>query len=240
MKAMILAAGLGTRLRPITNTIPKALVEINGIPILQHVIMRLKKQGFDYIVINIHHFADKIKDFLSSHNFGLEIQISEEYDELLDTGGGIIKAKNLLFKNDTSPFLVHNVDILSNADLAWVVRENRGGATLLVSNRKSSRKLIFNSDMRLRGWHDLKNNLYRPEGLQPDPSDIELAFSGIYSMSKEGVEEMEILLGKGKFSVIEYFLNHSRRQEIFGISCPHLSIIDIGKPSSLSQAPAFL
>lgn len=153
MKAMIFAAGLGTRLKPLTDHMPKALVPVAGRPMLEHVILKLKKAGFTELVINIHHFGEQIIDFLKANqNFGLTIHISDERDKLLDTGGGIKKAAT--FFTGTEPFLVHNVDILSNADLKEVYdfhRKSQNQATLLVSPRKTSRYLLFDTDNRLPG-----------------------------------------------------------------------------------------
>ena len=166
MKAMILAAGLGTRLKPITDKIPKALVEVGGVPMLERVILTLKRQGFSYIVVNVHHFADQIIDFLRVGDFGVEVVVSDESGSLLDTGGGIVKAAPLLFGPDSSPVLIHNVDIISNADLQALMREASDTPTLLVSRRDSSRKLIFDKEMRLIGWHDLKTDTFRPSYIQ--------------------------------------------------------------------------
>ena len=238
MKAMILAAGLGTRLKPLTDKIPKALVEVDGVPMLERVILRLKNEGFDKIVINIHHFADQIKEFLAAKDFMIHIQISDETGELLDTGGGIVKAFDLLFKDDTSPVLFHNVDILSDADLKGLMVSNmkrEGGSTLLVNNRESSRKLIFNSEMKLEVWHDLKGNSYRWIE-EPHEEGSELAFSGIYIMSKKSVEEMKGLKGIGKFSVMEYFLSPKRKERVEGYNQNGLRVIDIGKPTTLLRA----
>ena len=145
MKAMIFAAGLGTRLKPLTDRMPKALVPVNGIPMLQHVILKLKQAGCTEIVINIHHFGEQIIDFLQAHqNFGITVHISDEREELLDTGGGIKKA--IPFFSGNEPFLVHNVDILSDTDLKALYdyhRQSINDATLLVSQRETSRYLLF-------------------------------------------------------------------------------------------------
>ena len=238
MKAMILAAGLGTRLKPITDKIPKALVEVNGVPMLERVILNLKSRGFNRIVVNVHHFADQIKDFLYSRDYVIDIKISDETDKLLDTGGGIIRAYNLLFNDDASPVLIHNVDILSNADFQKLMNTNKGKGnadTLLVSDRESSRKLIFDREMKLLGWHNLKDNAYRWVGPQEN-REKELAFSGIYVMTREGVDEMRRIMGEGKYSVMDYFLNPEREIPIFGYEQKGLQLIDIGKPATLSQA----
>ena len=240
MKAMILAAGLGTRLKPITDRIPKALVEVEGVPMLERVILALKRQGFDYIVVNVHHFADQIIDFVQSHDYGVDIEISDERRNLLDTGGGIVKAAPLLFKHDDEPVLVHNVDILSDARLNDLMKEAHNCTSLLVSDRLSSRKLIFNRRHELTGWHDLKNECYRPQGFRPEPGNCELAFSGIYVISKTAVEEMKSLMGEGKYSVMDYFLHPKRGEIIKAVQGKGLKMIDIGKPATLSQASDFI
>lgn len=264
MKAMILAAGLGTRLKPITDKIPKALVEVGGVPMLERVILTLKRQGFRYIVVNVHHFADQIIDFLRAGDFGVEVVLSDESGSLLDTGGGIVKAAPLLFGPDSSPVLIHNVDIISNADLQGLMREASDTPTLLVSRRDSSRKLIFDKEMRLIGWHDLKTDTFRPPTIQSlmaqnlhiahiaptnlkdlkDDIDLkdatELAFSGIYAVTQSMVQEMKSLEGEGKYSVMDYFLNPKREVTIKGLLANDLKLIDIGKPATLSQASDFI
>ena len=243
MKAMILAGGLGTRLKPLTDRIPKALVEINGKPMLQRVIETLRSQGFDYIVVNVHHFASQIIEYLKRHDFGIKIEISDESEELLDTGGGLVKAFPLLFSKDDSPVLVHNVDILSNADLRELVLRDEDNPNLLVSDRSSSRKLLFNRYMDLVGWHDVRNGIFRPEDIQTPYNNEDLqeyAFSGIYTMTKSSMEEMRQLMGNGKFPVMEYFLNPRRHCLIKGDLKRELKILDIGKPETLSMAEKFL
>lgn len=240
MKAMILAAGLGTRLKPLTDKIPKALVEVGGVPMLERIVLSLKKQGFDHIVVNVHHFSDQIKDFLNKKNYGITIEISDESEMLLDTGGGIVKAANLLFKNDDNPVLVHNVDILSNADLEALMKYAEEESTLLVSERDSTRKLIFDEKLELKGWHDLKNDNYRPDNIHIKSTDREYAFSGIYVITKESLIEMERLQGKGNYSVMDYFLNFKRKVKIKGKKALDLRLIDIGKPATLSQAYEFI
>ena len=242
MKAMILAAGLGTRLKPLTDRIPKALVKVEGVPMLARVITSLKKQGFDYIVINVHHFSNQIKEYLKSNKFGVEIEISDESNELLDTGGGIANAYPLLFDKDDQPVLIHNVDILSNADLSDLMQKavNFQLGTLLVSERPSNRRLIFTKNMELKGWHDIKSGKYLPEGLRSDIAQKEFAFSGIYVMTKTEVEEMIGCRGCSKYSIMDYFLSPERKQVIKGINQPGLRLLDIGKPATLLQAPDLL
>ncbi|MDX1666055.1 MAG: sugar phosphate nucleotidyltransferase, partial [Saprospiraceae bacterium] len=157
MKAMIFAAGLGTRLRPFTANTPKALIRVEGMPLLEIIIRRLKFFGFNQLVINVHHFADQIEKFLSEkNNFGLEIYISDERDLLLDTGGGLKKAMPLF---ESGSFLVCNTDVITNMDLAaFLDRHRRSGAlaTLAVRDRKSSRYLLFDEKYRLCGWRNEK------------------------------------------------------------------------------------
>ncbi|MGB1243748.1 MAG: sugar phosphate nucleotidyltransferase, partial [Chitinophagales bacterium] len=164
MKAMIFAAGLGTRLRPLTNDKPKALVEVNGKPLLEIVILQLKRYGFRDIVVNVHYFAKQIIRFLEAkNNFGIHIQISDESDLLLETGGGLQKAKHFLCSDD-EPFLVHNVDILSDINLKALYQSHLEGsplATLVVRNRKTSRYLLFDETNRLCGWKNVKTGEVR-------------------------------------------------------------------------------
>lgn len=243
MKAMILAAGLGTRLRPLTDKIPKALVEVDGVPMLERVITRLKSQGFDNITVNVHHFADQVKSYLKSRDWGVTINISDESGYLLDTGGGLVNASEILFSDNSEPVLIHNVDILSNADMKGLMKshaESNNAATLLVSSRDSSRKLLFDEGMTLEGWHNLSTDEYRPEGFVRREGLMEYAFSGIYVVGKDSVAEMKNLMGQQRFSVMDYFLNPERKASIGGVLHDRLQLIDIGKPASLSQASLIL
>ena len=238
MKAMILAAGLGTRLRPWTLSHPKALVPVDGVPMLERVINVLIEQGFDRIVINVHHFADQITDFLHTHKFDAEICVSDERKRLLDTGGALLHAKGLLTREE-GPVLIHNVDILSDADLRGLMRAHEEGgnaSTLLVSDRTSSRKLIFDREMILRGWHNVAEGHYRPRDYELQIGDVELAFSGIHVVSEEMLRDMERLADAEMFSVIDYLLSPAKRCEVKGYRQDNLHLIDIGKPATLSRA----
>lgn len=234
---MILAAGLGTRLRPWTLEHPKALVPVGGTPMLERVILRLRDDGFDHIVVNVHHFASQIIDFLSARDFGIRIEISDESGQLLDTGGGILHARHLLC-GDNSPFLVHNVDILSSADLPSLMsahqRENI--ATLLVSERDSSRRLIFDSNDTLVGWHNRSTGATIPADFVPKEDDKSLAFSGIYVMSTDAFALMESEGFSGKFPVMDFLLRNAGSGRIKGRIAPSLNLIDIGKPETLLRA----
>ncbi|MDE6793643.1 MAG: nucleotidyltransferase family protein [Muribaculaceae bacterium] len=240
MKAMILAAGLGTRLRPWTLEHPKALVPVDGVPMLERVIGRLRDNGFKEIVVNIHHFGEQIIDFVRSKDFGVSVAISDERGKLLDTGGAIRHAENLLTL-ESGPVLVHNVDILSDADLQRLMQahlESGADSTLLVSRRDSSRKLIFDEDMFLRGWHNIRDGVYKPGGYSPSEGEEEYAFSGIHVVGAGLLEEMKRLETGDKFSIIEFLLNGRNRAKIKGHLQDNLKLIDIGKPATLSQANA--
>lgn len=242
MKALIFAAGLGTRLKPLTDTRPKALVEVGGEPLIAHVIRKLKAAGCEEIVVNVHHFADQIVDYIEANRqFGVRIRISDERKQLLDTGGGIRQAAGL-FTPDGEPFLIHNVDIFSNVDIPTFVREHEPhcGATLLVSNRKTSRYLLFHpEDMRLMGWTNVQTGEVKSPypDLKPELCKA-LAFSGIHLFSPQLLPLMEPM-GE-RFSIIDFYLNVADRTVIKGVEMENLNLIDVGKMETLAQAEAFL
>ena len=160
-QAMIFAAGLGTRLKPLTDTMPKALVPVGGRPLLDIVIRRLQEQGYDRFVVNVHHFAQQIIDYVAAQDYAPLVHISDERDELLETGGGLRKAAPLF--RDDEPILIHNVDILSNVDFRWMARQHQPDedAVLLVSHRKTKRYLLFDNAMRLMGWTNIETGEVR-------------------------------------------------------------------------------
>lgn len=236
MKAFILAAGLGTRLRPWTLSHPKALVPVGGIPMLERVICNLRQRGFDEIVVNVHHFASQIVDFLNQNECGRGVNISDESGLLLDTGGGILHAEQFLAA-DERPFLVHNVDILSDADLGAVVDAAKDAdVALLVSDRESSRRLVFGPDLGLRGWHSLKDGKFKPEDFRPEEGDVEYAFSGIHAMKPTVFDEMRRLGYRDAFPVMDFYLNPANRLSIRATPASSLHLLDIGKPETLSRA----
>lgn len=242
MKAMIFAAGLGTRLKPLTDHIPKALVPVAGRPMLEHVILKLKAAGFNELVINIHHFGEQILDFLrANQNFGLTIHISDERDCLLDTGGGIRKAEPFFRGNE--PFLIHNVDILSDTDLKALYeyhRQSGNDATLLASRRKTIRYLLFDDEKRLCGWINKDTLQTKPEGFAYNPEHHhEYAFSGIHVISPSLFHYMDERW-TGKFSIMDFYLQTCREARIGGRLTDTLHLIDIGKPETLTQAEEFL
>ena len=237
MKAMILAAGLGTRLKPLTDTKPKALVEVGGRPLLEILILNLKKYGFNEIIINVHHFAGQIVDYLKrKNNFGIRIEISDESDELLDTGGGLKKAS--WFFNDGMPFLVHNVDILTDLDYEGMMKYHKDKnalVTLAVRKRKTSRYLLFDNEMQLCGWTNIKTGDVKNaiEGRQTN----RYAFSGIHIINPEF---FEMVSEKKKFYIIDEYLKFAKNNKILGFDHSDSFWLDIGKPESISDAEKWL
>ena len=239
MKAFIFAAGLGTRLRPLTLDRPKALVEVAGKTMLERTFTTLKEAGFSDFVVNVHHFADQIVDFLAANdNFGCNVAISDERELLLDTGGAIKAARSLL---GDEPFLVHNVDIVSNLDIRSFVSGGLDGALarLVVSDRPSSRKLLFDEEDSLVGWINLKTSEVKgPAASEPELVSRELAFSGIHLISPEVFSLME--RWPERFSIIDFYLSICDRYPIYGYEQPDLRLMDVGKIDSLSEAERFV
>ncbi len=238
---MIFAAGLGTRLKPLTDTTPKALLPTGGKPMLEHVIQKLKDAGFHQIVINIHHHGQQILDFLeANNNFGIRINISDERDYLLDTGGGIKKAARFLQGNE--PFLIHNVDILSNVDLRHLYNkhlETNPLATLLVSKRNTSRYLLFNKENKLCGWRNHDTGEVKSYYPDFDPKQYnEYAFSGVHVVSPQIFEWMEEWTGK--FSIINFYLSICAKTNIHAYEMENLRLLDIGKPDTLEKAEKWI
>ena len=240
MKAMIFAAGLGTRLKPLTDSIPKALVPINGKPLLQLIIEKLKKSGFDEIIVNVHHFPDQIIDFLkANNNFGIRIEVSDERDRLLDTGGGIRKAKH--FFDGNQPFLVHNVDILSDVDLQELFQQHLATdslATLVVSKRNTVRYLLFDDDQRLFGWINEKTGETKPISFNDISGFNKLAFAGIQVLSPRVFELMETL--DAKFPIMDFYLSNAQTQVIKGFIPTNFHMLDVGKLNVLDEAERFV
>jgi NDP-sugar pyrophosphorylase family protein len=234
MKAMIFAAGLGTRLKPLTDKMPKALVPIAGKPLLEHIITKLIAAGFDEIIVNVHHFAEQVIDFIRAKNsFGIRIEISDERDELLDTGGGIAKAA--WFFDDNQPFLLHNVDILSDINLKELYATHLATgaeATLAVSKRDSSRRLFFDKKMQLRGWLNETSGETKPTHLAINKEWHKLAFAGIQVVSPSLLKGMKA----EKFSIIDFYLAKMQQHHISGFCDNGMKMIDVGKLYSLEEA----
>lgn len=242
-QAMIFAAGLGTRLKPLTDSMPKALVRIGGEPLIKHVILRLKDAGFQRIVVNVHHFAQQIIDYLEENeHFGLDIRISDETEQLLETGGGIKKARNLF--DPHSPVLIHNVDILSNVDLkAFYDHACTSGAeaTLLVSERQTKRYLLFDAEYRLVGWTNKETGEVKSphNWVKDDLQSLQmLAFSGIHVFSPALFPMMD--QWPDRFPIIDFYLKACATHPLSGYVADNLRMIDVGKLDSLQQAEEFL
>ena len=247
MNALILAAGLGTRLGEYTSDRPKALVQVAGRTMLEHQLRHLQAAGFDRFVINIHHFAPKVKAFLEDHNnFGLDIRLSDETDLLLDTGGGIRKAMRM-FDNE-EPVLVHNVDIFSNLDIAAFSEEasrKEGISSILVSSRisRSGRYFLFDGDMRLCGWVDEKKGLVRSPYPDLDPESCrKFAFNGVHMLSSGIFQAFEKagLEDGTSFSIADFYIDNCDRYPVWGICPENLRVIDAGKISDLAYVEEFI
>jgi len=238
-KAMILAAGLGTRLKPITLTKPKALAEVDGITLLEYSIKHLKRYGFDDIIINVHHFADQVIEFLKKKNdFGVHLTISDEREQLLNTGGGLKKASG--FFNDDKPFLMYNVDVLSDINLNNLYHthiESNAIVTLAVRGRKTSRYFLFDQAGCLCGWKNMSTNQIiitsrSVSKLQP------FAFSGIQVINP-GLLEM-ISLNEGPFSITEVYIKLCANYKIMAYNHDNSFWMDMGTAESIAIAEELL
>lgn len=247
MNTMIFAAGLGTRLKPYTDHCPKAMVEVAGKPMIAHQLQRLREAGFDSAVINVHHYAEQIIDYVTAHNgFGLNISFSDEHGKLLDTGGGIRKALPLF--DTTSPILIHNVDIFSNVDLAALYEshvKNGSDASLLVSERNTSRYFVFDDEDLLVGWKNLQTNEVRTAHNELKPTLVHLtesnkqyrlrAFSGIHVISPTLFPLLE--QQDEVFSITNFYWQNSLYQRILCVEAPkEFQWVDAGKPEMLERA----
>lgn len=240
MNAFIFAAGLGTRLKPLTDTMPKALVPVGGKPLLYHVIEKLKSAGIKKIVINIHHFGEMIIDYVKeNNNFGIEIVFSDERQMLLETGGAIKHAVDLL---GDEPFLIHNVDILSNVDLEALINahtESNSAATLLVSKRNSTRALLFSSDGNLTAWTNKTTGEVKTPYSDIEISNLnEFAFSGIHIFTPRLFKYFGAY--PEKFSIIDFYLNTCKEENIKAYTQDGLQLLDVGKLDSLEKAEEYV
>ena len=244
-QAMILAAGLGTRLKPLTDTMPKALVPVSGRPLLDINIRRLMEQGYDRFVVNIHHFAQQIIDFVKEQDYAPLVHFSDETDQLLETGGGLKKAQGLF--RDDQPILIHNVDILDNVNYDWFARQHQPDedAVLLVSQRKTKRYLLFDNAMHLMGWKNIETGeikspyeYVRRTGLSQHGEELNMfAFSGIHSFSPRLFPLMDRF--PERFPIIDFYLSVCHRAPIVGLVKPDLQLMDVGKLDTLHEADAF-
>lgn len=238
MKAMILAAGLGTRLRPLTDTRPKALVEISGRTLLEITLSRLREVGVRDVIVNVHHFAGMVESWLkANHNFGMGIELSREDDLLLDTGGGLKKAAwfflNDAARSEDEPFILHNVDVISTIDLARMLqfqKQHRALATLAVQKRQTSRYLLFDDDLALCGRRAAQD---REELAASSPAHA-LAFTGIHVISPR---LLRLMKEEGVFSIIDCYLRLAKEGErILGFRADEYYWRDLGRPENVKRA----
>ncbi len=249
-RALIFAAGLGTRLKPLTDTMPKALVPVCGKTLLQRTIETLKATGIDHMAVNVHHFSDQIINFLKENKFGVDIQVSDETDKLLDTGGGLLKARSQF--NGIAPILIHNVDIISNADLNGLMADsaaNEAVATLLVSQRETSRYLLFDEDNILVGWKNLKTGELKGPVAQiiaknPDAekqyqmfafSGIHIVKQSIFPLLEEYARTVNAEFENVKFGIIDFYLWACSRAKIKCMLQSDLNLTDVGKLNTLNS-----
>ena len=249
MKTLIFAAGLGTRLKPLTDTLPKALVPVAGRPLIEHVTNKLEESGISEAVVNVHHFAEKIEHWVAEYHGHMKFDVSDERTRLLETGGGILHARRYL--EGCGSFLIHNVDILSDLDVRWFASEVRSEAiaTLLVSDRKTSRYLLFDPQtMRLMGWTNISTGEVRTPYPDLDPSQCRmLAFSGIHILSDKVFSVMDEFVDAEclekdapRFPIMDFYLSVCADCEIYGVQAESLRLIDVGKLDTLDEAEDFV
>ena len=250
MKAMIFAAGLGTRLKPLTDTLPKALVPLAGKTLLQWQIERLKAVGINDIVINVHHFPDMIVNYLKeNHNFGCNIQISDERNMLLETGGGLRKAKELLTSSSPEePILICNVDILSNISIPTLLQAYNPSemGVVVVSLRTTQRYFVFDETNKLCGWTNITTGDVKGaeavKGLNDKQKSMQLlAFSGMHLLNPRvfnRLDEMAAIKGE-KFSLIDLYIHIADKEVVRAFIPNKYRMMDVGKIDQLSEAEAF-
>ena len=261
-QAMVFAAGLGTRLKPLTDTMPKALVKVGGQPLLDLIVRQLQKAGYDRFVVNVHHFAQQIIDHVAAQDYAPLVHISDETAQLLETGGGLKKAAPLF--RDDEPILIHNVDILDNVDYQWFSRQHQPDedAVLLVSRRKTKRYLLFDNAMRLMGWKNIETGEVKSPFQWLRESDFAIddnlqvvaqpnsslsafhstlqafAFSGIHSFSPRLFPLMDRF--PERFPIIDFYLSVCHRAPVVGLVKDDLQVLDVGKLDALEEANRFL
>ncbi len=230
---MLLAAGLGTRLRPFTDNHPKALAMVNGKSLLQHNIEYLNNNGITDIIVNVHHFPNQIIAALAgNNNFGNHITISDESGEVLETGGGLVKAA--WFFDDGNPFVLMNVDVLTDLDIRSMIKSHiRSGAlaTLAVSTRITSRYFLFDENNMLCGWRNIKTG--EEKNSRYSTHNFAKAFSGIQVISPE---IFSLITFSGKFSIVDVYLELSKSKSIMAYDHTGSKFIDVGKPESIAEA----
>ena len=239
MKGMILAAGIGSRLKPWTDHHPKALVTLGGIPMLRHAINALTKAGITDIIINVHHKADQILEYLRENPTpGVKITVSDETKQLLDTGGAIVNVTSLI---GDEPILIYNADIFCTLDLSFLVNahiQSNHDVTMLVSDRKSTRRLIFNKDFLLKGWINIPENKTLPKDLSIKDEDMQLSYNGIQILNPHAVNVLTTLHPTGPFPIIPAYLKLINKIKIAGFNPGDSTYgwVDIGTPEKLELA----
>lgn len=253
MNAFIFAAGLGTRLKPFTESHPKALVPVDGVPMLGRVIMKLRDAGIPKIYVNVHHFASQIYDYLrDNNNFGVEIVVSDETGLLLETGGAIVRCAGPLLADGT-PLLIHNSDVLTDFDITEM--ESHLGASdalMMVQKRKSSRQLLFDGHMEMRGWHNTETGEFRPDASAAKPDLEQYAFSGVHIITPRFILALKeynaglIQSGRAKavaadgtvpFPIMDFYVDACRHMDFRGyLPEGEYRWFDIGKPGTLREA----
>jgi NDP-sugar pyrophosphorylase family protein len=235
LKALLFAAGLGTRLKEHTQDKPKALVNLAGKPLLQHAIEYLKNNGISDITINVFHYADQIISFLEENkSFGVSIHISDERDQLLETGGGLKKAGTYLMGKE--PILIYNVDVISNLDLNLLLKyhlKQNAMATLVVRKRETSRYLMIDQDMNLAGWKNQINGQTRISRIDSFETAQTLAFSGIHIIQPE---LLELVIEEGRFPIMDLYLRLAKDYPIKAFVDTSTIWLDLGKPEQLQTA----
>ncbi len=239
MKGMILAAGIGSRLKPWTDHHPKALAPIGDRPAIEYVLLNMKQAGINEIIVNVHHFSNQVVDYLNSCPIpDLKIYISDETEELLDTGGAIVHAAEIIGNHSV---LVHNADIYTNIDLGMIIKEHflrQNDVTLLISNRESSRQLVFDCNQHLKGWINKKTFSQIPENLAILPADHVASFNGIHILSPNALSQIKHSVTEKKFPILPVYIKLMNDLKITGFLCENTnySWIDIGTPQKLEQA----
>lgn len=246
MKCLIFAAGLGTRLKPLTDTMPKALVPVGGMPLIEHVTRRLKASGVDEAVVNVHHFADMVQQWVESQKIMI-MRVSDERGRLLETGGGVLHARPYL--EGCGRFLIHNVDILSDLDIKWFesCAKEEALATLLVSDRETSRYLLFDPEsMRLMGWTNIKTGEVKSPYPDLEPSKcLRLAFSGIHILSDKVFDILDAYAEENglcegecnpRFPIMDFYLAVCGNYKIYGVKAEALHLVDVGKLDTIEIA----
>ncbi len=227
MRAFIFAAGLGTRLRPLTNEVPKALVPIKGKPLLYHLIRKLEEVGVSEIIVNVHHFPEKMKAFISEYSGKATLILSDETKELLDTGGALVHAKHQIKKSD-EPLIIHNVDVLTDIDLHAMLAQHlqsKALATLAVRHRETSRYLHFDSQKKLCAWENVKTG--ECKNVRKVESEVrKLAFSGVHIVQPQ---LLDLIDRSGKFSIIDVYLELAKQGNIYAYVHDDSFWMDLGR-----------